>query len=64
MKLGTKLGDNKGTKVTEPDFPKKFWIIQKFKKKWHFLRFFDFLLSKSVGPFNVFLFHLDVYFLF
>ena len=41
MKLGTKLKDNKGTKVTEPDFPKKFWIIQKSRKR----VFADFAIS-------------------
>ena len=32
MKLGTKLKDNKGTKVTEPDFPGKIWFAQKWGK--------------------------------
>ena len=42
MKLGMKVGDIERKKVTEPDFGKKIWIIQKFKKNSHFLRFFDF----------------------
>ena len=28
LKLGRKLKDNKGKKVTKPDFPEKIWIIQ------------------------------------
>ena len=51
--FGQKLDIDKLTKLTEPDFPKKIWIIQKFTKKCHFLRFFDFCWkSKSlIGTF-------------
>ena len=50
-KLGMKLKDNKGNKVTEPDFPKKIWIIQNFSKIWSKMRFFDFCRkSKSLTP--------------
>ena len=41
LKLGQKLeGDELGT-VAEPDFPKKFWIIQKSRKR----VFADFAIS-------------------
>jgi hypothetical protein len=50
-KLGMKLKDNKGNKVTEPNFPKKIWIIQKFLKMWLKMRFSDFCWkSKSLTP--------------
>ena len=46
-----KLKDNKGKKVTEPDLPKKIWIIQNFSKMWSKMRFFDFCRkSKSLTP--------------
>ena len=32
LKLGTMIDNVKGKKVTEPDYPKKFWIIQKVQK--------------------------------
>ena len=32
MKLCTMLDDDKRKKVTKPDYPKKFWIIQKVQK--------------------------------
>ena len=41
-KLGMKLKDNKGNKVTEPNFPIKsgsFKIFQKYGQKWGFLTF-------------------------
>ena len=50
-KLGMELeGDELGT-VTEPDFPKKFWIIQKSGKRF-FADFaiLDGFLWKSNGP--------------
>ena len=50
-KLGMKLKDNKGNKVTEQDFPKKIWIIQNFSKIWSKMSFFDFCRkSKSLTP--------------
>jgi len=50
-KLGMKLKDSKGNKVTEPNFPKKIWIIQHFSKIWSKMRFFDFCRkSKSLTP--------------
>ena len=60
MKLGTKLKDNKGTKVTEPDFPGKIWFAQKWGKcapnapKMDPFAIYS-KCCKSVGPFNVFL---------
>ena len=44
--FGTKLDNNKTKKITKPDFRKKIWIIQKFRKICIFEGFFE-LLSKT-----------------